>query len=282
MTGYTFITPEKLMEPSLVRLTTILNFFLSFIFAWILSEKSCEKTFVEKSKLPAIRSYRQTKTVQDNIEILIEKIDSYLKLDSEEVNYRYILDNIRDNLKSILSHTGNIKLDWGDVISDLTILNQLEDVDKQLKHFRKHQPEQKVKIQRLSEERDVLASRLPLNLRSETMFKFRNYDETGNKVYYMTGIPYGPVKYTLAVAVNQDFQADKLADELSTLIEDQPIGFGNIQIIKEDEEDPLTVIVTFGGDLGGNQEFVLDTIKEIPGIDNVDILSTENLDPQKR
>lgn len=269
---YIFYAPLETID---IRISTVLNFILTFLFAWILTEKNVEKTYEEKNKLPAIRSYRQTKSISDNIKYLIKKIENLLdnNIDKDMINY---LTNIRDFLVYLLSHTDNIKQDWGDIIKDISLLNELEKIDEQIRAFSSFTDKQKEKIEHLIKKREEVKQKLPEYLRSDFDSELVNIDEKGNKGYLFTGS--SSVKYRIEITVDKDFDANNFAENLNKERKDATIyvGFKDINI-KEQGANKYLILVTAVGDTSGNVECVKDVFLSIEGVVSVKIIDSLDL-----
>ncbi|WP_129599401.1 hypothetical protein [Anaerophilus nitritogenes] len=126
-------------------ISTILNFYISFIFAWLLTKKSSEAEFKRRQKESAIRSYRHIGKIKDQATYSISQVGDMigdnLKND-QSVELNAALVRIRDALVYI---RGGIEVsidDWGDLIDDVIQKRESEkakelkkDVDKKVKEI---------------------------------------------------------------------------------------------------------------------------------------------------
>ena len=129
-----FISSLLGISISNATLSTILNFAVSFVFAFMFNEYSNDKSFKEKQKEPAMRSYRHSINILSKLDYGIETT-KLIELDFENCdgknnngcNFIANIHRVRDLLKTIrMDCVENIN-DWADVLSE--DLNKISEID---------------------------------------------------------------------------------------------------------------------------------------------------------
>jgi len=128
------------------QISILLNFFLSFIFAWLLTEYSSEKSFNEKQKESAIRSYRHSINIKNKldyttkiVELLYLKLGNYNCINNNEnkCELAFNVDAIKNYLILAKRDSLNNIYDWSDIISDeLNIHNEILENEEKIKQIK--------------------------------------------------------------------------------------------------------------------------------------------------
>lgn len=125
-------------------INTILEFFVSFVFAYITLKYSTEISFKEKQKESAIRSYRHSINMEDKLEYSI-KVTELINMDIDTCNkqngtsqcqFLHLIKRLKDFLVLARMDASNNKNDWADILSDeLNIINEIEQEEQELKQY---------------------------------------------------------------------------------------------------------------------------------------------------
>lgn len=91
----------------------ILNFYVSFIFAWLLTKGSSQKDFKKMQHKVAKNTYRHIEDVETTVLITKNRVE---KLCGEETAIQGELQGIVDDLNSILTGIRSNKDDWKDML----------------------------------------------------------------------------------------------------------------------------------------------------------------------
>lgn len=271
------INPSLFQEGTAFRISIVLNFIVTFIFTWIFSEISLERTFDEKHKVPAIRSYRQTKTIGENIKYLISDLDRKIKLyvEADDTKFSIQLREYRNLLYVLLVHVNNIKLDWGDVVKDISKLNELEFVDKAIETLSKTEEfdeDVRKEITELKNKKDRIISELDENLLVDIN------PTTGRMVYTLNGND-KTMTYLMKVSFSSQFDFDSIQHKINESFANAPLKF-KINYYELDEgKDELLLLGTCRGDLNKNTKFIIDGFKNaIEQLTEIKIITTGELD----
>lgn len=277
LNGSMLINPTWFQDGVALRISVILGFFSSVIFTWIFSEISHEKTFEEKQKLPAIRSYRQTKTIGDNVRYIIHDIeDKILQNNIRNTEHLSQLNEYKNLLYLILVHVHNIKLDWGDIVKDISKLNELEQVNTEISNLSKipKAGQNEIQLEKLRKQKIKLEAELAeLNTNLLISGEFSSLSSEG-KSYNVIGKQEELPLYIVTIDVNGDeFEIFDLQEQINKGVSDVPLRI-NILYSTHINPENVIMVISCSGDLNQNDEFITDNMKEhIIGIKSINILN---------
>ncbi|MCM1246467.1 MAG: hypothetical protein NC293_12570 [Roseburia sp.] len=97
----------------------ILNFYLSFVFSWLLTKKSSQNEFLKMQHKVAKNTYRHIEDVETTVLITIQRMNDLIeriKDDTVPDITQGDLDGVMDDLYSILTGIRSNKDDWKDML----------------------------------------------------------------------------------------------------------------------------------------------------------------------
>jgi ABC-type multidrug transport system fused ATPase/permease subunit len=206
-------------------MSTLLSFFSSIIFAWLLTRHSTTKELNEKQKELAIKSYRHSINAKEKIEyidLLLEYIDLILNecsASTKECQMKYNLYRISDGINNAFKDSiGNIE-DWADILSDdLDKINEINSKQENIEDLN-------IKIQELDPS-DIKQKNLITSYQKDIQDIRKDIDKDKKSINIR-------VRYTIEHRmVEKDSQFRKLKKQIDDLKEKQIYKDINLKVLE--------------------------------------------------
>lgn len=126
---------NKLNEPIF---SAVSNFYVSFIFAWLLTKKTSKESYEEEIEKTAIMSYKQLHNLEDGVKFALGKVHEMGNLDSntcqesgckscnKESIFKERISRVADNLVNIKQNIDSSKMNWSMYISDKSKIEEIK------------------------------------------------------------------------------------------------------------------------------------------------------------
>ncbi|CEO36541.1 Uncharacterised protein [[Clostridium] sordellii] len=126
---------NKLEEPMFAAVS---NFYVSFIFAWLLTKKSSKESYEHDIEKTALMSYKQLHNLEGNVNFALRRTKEMSSFNttlekcsecSEQEVFRQKICRVQDNLVGIIQSIDSSKSNWATYISDESRLNKIKSED---------------------------------------------------------------------------------------------------------------------------------------------------------
>ena len=126
---------NKLNEPIFAAIS---NFYVSFIFAWLLTKKTSKESYEQEIEKTAIMSYKQLHNLEGGVRFALTKVHEMGEVDSnigkesecescnKESIFKERISRVADNLVNIIQNIDSSKTNWSMYINDKSKIEEIK------------------------------------------------------------------------------------------------------------------------------------------------------------